>query len=111
VTGLDVASVSGESIAGVIYLVVVGSLIGLSSYVWLLRVAPISLVATYAFVNPVIAVVLGWAILDEDLHLRVLAAGAAIVVAVALAVTAPAPERATGRALVRRRPVEGEGHG
>ena len=111
VAGLDVERVSSESIAGVAYLVVVGSLIGLSSYVWLLRVAPISLVATYAFVNPVIAVVLGWAILDEDLHLRVLAAGAAIVVAVALAVTAPAPERATGRALVRRRPVEGEGHG
>ena len=111
VTGLDVEQVSGESLAGVAYLIVVGSLVGLSSYVWLLRVAPISLVATYAFVNPVIAVVLGWAILAEELHLRIVAAGAAIVAAVALTVTAPAPARPTGRALVRRRPVESEGHG
>jgi drug/metabolite transporter (DMT)-like permease len=107
---LDVGRVSGESLAAVGYLIVVGSLIGLSSYVWLLRVAPISLVATYAFVNPVIAVVLGWALLGESLDLRVLAAGTAIVTAVALIVTAPGPERATGRAVVRRRTAEGEGH-
>jgi drug/metabolite transporter (DMT)-like permease len=108
---LDLARVSGESSAAVAYLIVVGSLIGLSSYVWLLRVAPISLVATYAYVNPVIAVVLGWLLLDERLDPRVLGAGAAIVAAVALIVSAPTPERATGRALVRRRVVEGEGHG
>ena len=58
VTALDAEHVSGESLIAVAYLIVVGSLIGLSSYVWLLRVAPISLVATYAFVNPVITVVL-----------------------------------------------------
>ena len=108
---LDLGRVSEESLAGVGYLIVVGSLVGFSSYVWLLRVAPISLVATYAFVNPVIAVLLGWALLGEDLGLRILAAGTAIVAAVALIVSAPAPEQPTGRAIVRRRVVGSEGHG
>ena len=100
--GLDLGAVSGESLAAVGYLVVVGSLIGLSSYVWLLRVAPISLVATYAYVNPVIAVLLGWALLDEVVDARVALAGAAIVTAVALIVSAPAPEREHGRGVLRR---------
>ncbi len=99
---LDLASVSAESLAGVGYLVVVGSLIGLSAYVWLLRVAPISLVATYAYVNPVIAVALGAAFLGETLSPRVFLAGGAIVLAVAMIVSAPAPARAHGRALIRR---------
>ena len=103
--GLDVGSVSTESVAGVGYLIVVGSLIGLSSYVWLLRVAPISLVATYAYVNPVIAVVLGWAVLGETLESRVLLAGAAIVAAVALIVSAPELERESGRGIFRRDPL------
>jgi drug/metabolite transporter (DMT)-like permease len=98
---LDPAQVSGESLAGVGYLVVVGSLVGLSAYVWLLRVAPISLVATYAYVNPVIAVTLGAAFLGEALSPRVLLAGGAIVLAVAMIVSAPAPARARGRALLR----------
>jgi drug/metabolite transporter (DMT)-like permease len=107
---LDLANVSGESLFGVAYLVVVGSLIGFSSYVWLLRVAPISLVATYAYVNPVIAVLLGWALLDESLDARVLLAGGAIVAAVALIVSAPAPQRETGRGALRRaRPAREHG--
>jgi drug/metabolite transporter (DMT)-like permease len=105
---LDVAAVSGESLFGVAYLVVVGSLLGFTAYVWLLRVAPISLVATYAYVNPVIAVLLGWALLDEVLEARVLLAGAAIVAAVALIVSAPAPERELGRGVFRRSRPAGE---
>ena len=101
-TALDAGAVSGESLFGVGYLVVVGSLIGLSSYVWLLRVAPISLVATYAYVNPVVAVLLGWAILGETFDARILAAGTIIVAAVALIVSAPAPEREQARGLLRR---------
>jgi drug/metabolite transporter (DMT)-like permease len=101
-TDIDTSAVSGESLGGLAYMIVVGSLIGFAAYVWLLRVAPISLVATYAYVNPVIAVVLGWAILDEELSVQVLAAGAAILVAVALIVSAGAPERARGRGLARR---------
>ena len=54
--------------------------------------APISLVATYAYVNPVIAVLLGWLVLDEPLEPRTLAAGAIIVLAVAVIVRARAGE-------------------
>ncbi len=101
-SGLDPAAVAGESIAGVGYLIVMGSLVGLTAYVWLLRAAPISLVATYAYVNPVVAVLLGWAIVGEEVTPRVLLAGAAIVAAVALIVSAPAARRADGRGLLRR---------
>ena len=49
------------------YLVVFGSLLGFTAYTWLLAHAPVSQVATYAYVNPVIALVLGWALLSEPL--------------------------------------------
>ena len=84
--------ISRESVAALAYLVAVGSLVGYTAYVWLLRVAPISLVSTYAFVNPVIAVVLGWLILAEPLEPRTLVAGAIIVVAVAVIVRARSGE-------------------
>ena len=50
------------------YLVVIGTFVGFTAYVWLLRVAPISLVATYAYVNPIVAVFLGWALLGRGDH-------------------------------------------
>jgi drug/metabolite transporter (DMT)-like permease len=102
--GFDASAVSGESLAGLVYLIVMGSLVGLTAYVWLLRAAPISLVATYAYVNPVVAVLLGWAVVGEAISTRVLVAGAAIVLAVALIVSAPPARRADGRGLFRRRP-------
>jgi drug/metabolite transporter (DMT)-like permease len=83
-----VAEITPASLAAVGYLILVGSLVGYTAYTWLLRVAPISLVATYAFVNPVIAVILGWLVLAEPLEPRTLAAGAIIVVAVAVIVRA-----------------------
>jgi drug/metabolite transporter (DMT)-like permease len=61
------------------YLVVFGSLIAFTAYVWLLQNAPISKVATYAYVNPVIAILLGAVILSEDVTLTILA-GAVIIV-------------------------------
>jgi drug/metabolite transporter (DMT)-like permease len=78
---------SWKSIVALIYLATIGSLAGYSAYVWLLASAPISLVATYAFVNPVVAVFLGYVFLDERITLRVGAAAAVIVVAVALIVS------------------------
>ncbi|HMB18320.1 MAG TPA: EamA family transporter [Gaiellaceae bacterium] len=78
-----------EALAAIAYMVVVGSLIGFSAYVWLLKVAPASTVSTYAYVNPVIAVLLGWAFNDEVITGRTLIAGAAIVVGVALMVSRP----------------------
>jgi drug/metabolite transporter (DMT)-like permease len=86
------AQITPESLAAIAYLILVGSLVGYTAYVWLLRVAPISLVATYAYVNPVIAVILGSLILAEPLEPRTLAAGAIIVVAVAVIVRARAGE-------------------
>lgn len=69
------------------YLIVFGSLISFTAYVWLLRNARTSVVATYAYVNPLVAVLLGWAILAEPITPRTLLAGAAIVLAVALIVS------------------------
>jgi drug/metabolite transporter (DMT)-like permease len=84
---LDDAQFTPEALAATAYMVVVGSLIGFSAYVWLLKVAPASTVSTYAYVNPVIAVLLGWAFNDEVVTGRTLLAGAAIVVGVALMVS------------------------
>jgi drug/metabolite transporter (DMT)-like permease len=72
------------AVAAVVYLTFVGSLIGFTAYIWLLGVAPISLVSTYAYVNPVVAVLLGWALLGEPITSRLAVAGTAIVLAVAL---------------------------
>jgi drug/metabolite transporter (DMT)-like permease len=83
---VDPASITPQSLAAVGYLIVVGSLVGYTAYVWLLRVAPISLVATYAFVNPVVAVLLGSLVLSEPLEPRTILAGAIIVLAVAVIV-------------------------
>jgi len=73
-----------RSVAALAYLVVFGSIIGYASYVWLLGVAPASLVSTYAYVNPVIAVFLGWLLADERVTARTVVAAGIIVGAVAL---------------------------
>jgi drug/metabolite transporter (DMT)-like permease len=81
---LDLAHASAPSITGFIYLVIFGSLIGFTAYAWLLRVSTPARVSTYAFVNPVIAVLLGWAIAHEPVGPRTIVAAAVIVGAVAL---------------------------
>lgn len=100
---LGEATWSLDALLAVGYLIVVGSLIGFTAYVWLLRAAPTSLVATYAYVNPIVAVALGWALLGEEVTLQMLAAGAAIVVSVALIVRASGAAPEPGRGLRRRR--------
>ena len=87
-TGFDPSAVSTTSWFGIGYLVVVGSLIGFTTFAWLLTVAPLGRVATYAYVNPVVAVILGWVVLAEPLTARTAVAGAVIGLAVALIVTA-----------------------
>ena len=69
------------------YLVVFGSVIAFSAYVWVLSHAPISLVATYAYVNPVIAVLLGWLVLDERVTGTMLLGGAVVVASVAIVIS------------------------
>jgi drug/metabolite transporter (DMT)-like permease len=77
---VELGAFSSDSLLAFAYLIVVGSLIAFTAYVWLLQHAPISKVATYAYVNPVIAILLGWSILSEDITVWMLG-GAAIVVA------------------------------
>jgi drug/metabolite transporter (DMT)-like permease len=100
---LGEATWSADSLLALGYLVVAGSLVGFTAYVWLLRAAPVSLVATYAYVNPIVAVFLGWLILDESITLQMVAAGAAVVGAVALILRASGAAVEPGRGLLRRR--------
>ena len=97
------ARLSQDALLALGYLIVAGSLVGFTTYVWLLRVAPISLVGTYAYVNPIVAVFLGWALLGEEVTVRMAAAGAAIVLSVALIVRASGSAVEPGRGLLRRR--------
>jgi drug/metabolite transporter (DMT)-like permease len=81
---VDVDAFSTRSLVALAYLVVFGSLLAYSAYAWLLQNAPISRVATYAYVNPMVAIVLGFLILDEVIAPVTLAGAAIIVVSVAL---------------------------
>ena len=87
-----------EAVLAFFFLVVFGSLLAFSAYAWLLKNVRISLVATYAFVNPVVAVALGAAFLGEAVTWTTALAGTAIVVAVVLIVSAKPP-------VLRRRKV------
>ena len=97
------ARLSADSLLALGYLILAGSFVGFTAYVWLLRVAPLSLVGTYAYVNPIVAVFLGWALLGEEVTGQMAAAGAAIVVSVALIVRASGASVEPGRGLLRRR--------
>jgi len=81
---LNIAAITLRSVAGLAYLIVVGSLIGFVCYTWLLRVAPTTLVVTYAYVNPLVAVILGSLLAQEVLTARVLIATPLILAAVVL---------------------------
>jgi drug/metabolite transporter (DMT)-like permease len=76
----DLAAISARSAFGWVYLVTFGSIVGYTAYVWLLDNAPLGTVATYAYVNPVVAIALGALVLHERLTWRV-GAGAALVLA------------------------------
>jgi drug/metabolite transporter (DMT)-like permease len=91
--GIHADSFSTKPVIAFAYLVLVGSLIAFSAYAWLLKNVRISVVSTYAFVNPVVAVALGTVFLNEKISWSTIAAGAAIVVAVVLIVTARTPKK------------------
>jgi drug/metabolite transporter (DMT)-like permease len=88
VGALRLGAVSPESFAALVYLTVVGSLVAYTTYGWMLRVAPLPFVSTYAYVNPVIAVILGFVIAGEAIEPRTVVAGGIIVAAVAMIITA-----------------------
>ena len=89
------SSWSSASLWAMVYLVVFGSLIGYTAYTWLLQHAPVSKAATYAYVNPVVAVFLGWLLLGESVTAGMAVGAALIVVSVAFIIRTEArPVRA-----------------
>jgi drug/metabolite transporter (DMT)-like permease len=90
------AQFSSSSIIGLLYLISFGSILAYTAYTWLLQHAPVSKVATYAYVNPVVALALGWLILSEEISLTILLGGAMIVVAVGMVIRTEARPRNVG---------------
>jgi drug/metabolite transporter (DMT)-like permease len=84
VTHVDVAAISLRSWLALAYLIFIGAILGFSAYVYLLKHSTMARVSTYAFVNPVVAVLLGWLIAGEPIGPLTLLAGALIVTAVVL---------------------------
>jgi len=85
---LQLSAVSTRSLLGLGYLIVFGSLVGFAAYTWLLRNAPTPLVSTYAYVNPLIAIFMGYFLAQEPLTARILIAAGLIVGSVMLITTA-----------------------
>jgi drug/metabolite transporter (DMT)-like permease len=98
--GLHPGAISLRSWLALAYLVVFGSGIGLSAYIYILQKSTAARVASYAFVNPVVALFLGWLIAGETISLRTVAAAAVILTAVILVITAPHRTPAPVRAVV-----------
>ena len=90
---VDVDAFSTRSLLALAYLVVFGSWVAYTAYAWLLQNAPISKVSTYAYVNPVVAIFLGWLVLDEVVSATTIVGAAIIVASVALVVRTESPRR------------------
>ena len=89
VSSLHLAAVSTRSWVAVGYLIFFGSMMGFSAYIYILKHSTATRVATYAFVNPMVALFLGWLLLGESITLRTILAAAVILAAVLLVITAP----------------------
>ncbi|MGH9901644.1 MAG: EamA family transporter [Pyrinomonadaceae bacterium] len=101
-------AVSGRSLGALVYLIVFGSIVAFGSYTYAMQKLPLSVVSTYSYINPVIAVLLGWAVLAEPLGWRVAGATAVILAGVALVKTSPKDLVAAIRRLQRRRKTGGK---
>jgi drug/metabolite transporter (DMT)-like permease len=84
---VDLANITPRAWGAFAYLISIGSLVGFSTFVWLMKHSTPARVATYAYVNPVVAVFLGWLILDERITSRTIVASIIIVAAVAIITT------------------------
>ena len=91
---VNVAAMSGKSLLALLYLTTFGSLVGFTAYVWLLRVGSPTRAATYAYVNPVVAVFLGWLLASEPITPRTILATLVIVGGVVLITSARTKPRA-----------------
>ncbi|HJR44827.1 MAG TPA: EamA family transporter [Actinomycetota bacterium] len=98
-SGLEVERFSTSSLLALAYLIVIGSLVAFTAYVWVLQHAPVSKVATYAYVNPVIAIFLGWLILSEEITPAIFVGAAIIVASVAFIVRKEAGSKASDDAV------------
>jgi drug/metabolite transporter (DMT)-like permease len=96
------AHFSTASVLGLGYLILFGSILAYTAYTWLLQHAPVSQVATYAYVNPVVAIALGSFFLHEAIDLGILVGGAMIVVAVGLVIRTEARPVAPSRLVAAR---------
>ncbi len=85
--------ISWQSINALLYLIIMGSLIGYLSYIWLLSVRPASMVGTYAYVNPIVAVFLGWMLAKEQITIQQVIALVVILAGVLLVNFAPEPKK------------------
>jgi drug/metabolite transporter (DMT)-like permease len=107
--GLDLTAVTADGWFALAYLTTFGSLVAYTAYYWLLGHAPLQLVSTYAYVNPVVAVLLGWVLLDEEVTSMVLLGGAVALLGVVVVVSSerrgsePEPEEESRPALTVER--------
>jgi drug/metabolite transporter (DMT)-like permease len=88
-TQINLQLISTKSLLGMGYLIVFGSLVGFATYTWVLRAAPTSLVSTYAYVNPLVAIMLGYFFANETLGIRTIVAAVIILGSVLLTTRAP----------------------
>jgi drug/metabolite transporter (DMT)-like permease len=102
---VDLGAISGRSIASLAYLIIFGSVVAFSAYFWLLERRSATLVATHTYVNPVIAVLLGWLLAGELLTLRIVWATALILIAV-FVLKSDSARRGVGPAISRNRLVD-----
>jgi drug/metabolite transporter (DMT)-like permease len=93
-------------VGAILYLVVCGSWIGYTAYIWLLQHVPTSKVSTYAYVNPVVAVFLGWLVLHERIDRYIVMGSAIIIASVVLVTSAKVSKRTVAEELPA---VEGAG--
>jgi len=97
-----------RGLGALLYLILGGSLVGFTSYIWLLEHVPTSKVSTYAYVNPMVAVFMGWLVLNERVDVYILAGSAIIVTSVALVTSAKVKSRVAQHSSGRDLPaVEG----
>ena len=91
---LDLGAVSTDSAIAMLYLIVFGSILGFTAYIWLLRVTTAARASSYAYINPLVALALGWAFADEPVTGRTLIAAGVILGSVALITLRPPPPAA-----------------
>ena len=87
--GFELSQISAQSLSALIYLTAIITIVGFTDFYWLIRVTTPSLANTFAYVSPVIAVILGWALLHEEITILTIAAMCIILAGVAMMVTTP----------------------